>query len=420
MSFSSLSRSPTLRPSEGVMDGRHSWLVLIAAIVVYTHALGMGTAYGIYFIEFMTEFDVSMSAAALVASIMYGATTATAPISSLLYRRLGSQKTIMLGGLVASFGFFTCSFASSLRQVAFIHGIIGFGFGITTIPIWSVHTEYFDRYRNLALGILTAGGGLGLFIFSPIFTYLINEYTWRGSMLLNAAITLHVVGAGFLIKPLQKTTCKVLLVKDDVSCEKRFPSEKIFLFAMSALCWAGSGQTFYQMMPTLAKHHDISESMMIVITSAIGATDIFARLSAAVLNHTLLRRHTVFLYAMALFMVAMTQLAVSMCASFESFLFAGVCFGCSFGLTLGSYGASAFDVFGFEHFPEVIGIATFACSIGGLTIPVLAGYLGDTYGIVWTFLFAALVAVTGSIGCFALAIRKHLGQSKQLIRSAAA
>jgi hypothetical protein len=59
------------------MDERHSWLVLTAALVVYTHALGMGTAYGVYFIVFMEEFHVTMSAAALVASIMYGATTAT-------------------------------------------------------------------------------------------------------------------------------------------------------------------------------------------------------------------------------------------------------------------------------------------------------------------------------------------------------
>jgi predicted MFS family arabinose efflux permease len=237
-------------------------------------------------------------------------------------------------------------------------------------------------------------------------------------MLVNAAITLHVVGAGFLMKPLKKNVSKMQKVRDDLPYETLLSSEKIFLFALSALCWAGSGQTFYQMMPTSARNYGITESKMIGITSAIGVTDIVARLSAAILNHSLLRHHTVFLYALALFMDALSLVAVSMCASYQAFILVGICFGCSFGLTLGSYGASAFDVFGFEKFPEVIGIATFACSIGGLTTPVLAGYLGDLYGIVWTFRFAAMLAVTGSIACFALAVRKHLGQSKQFIRSA--
>lgn len=68
---------PASRPTDEKMDGRHSWVVLIAALVVYTHALGMGTAYGVFFIVFTKEFEVSLSAAALVASIMYGTTTAT-------------------------------------------------------------------------------------------------------------------------------------------------------------------------------------------------------------------------------------------------------------------------------------------------------------------------------------------------------
>lgn len=256
-----------------------------------------------------------------------------------------------------------------------------------------------------------------MFIFSPVFTYLIDEYTWRGAMLVNSALALHVVGAGFLMKPLHKTVCKAQQIRDRVNYGSLFSSPKIILFAMTALCWAGAAQTFYQMMPTLARRHDVPKSMMILISTAVGATDICARVSAALLNHTILRRHTVFLYATALFMDSMSLVAVSMCASFESFVFVGICFGCSLGLTLGSYGATAFDLFGFDRFPEVMSMATFGCSIGGLTTPVLAGYFGDVYGLVWTFRFAAVAAIAGSIGCFSLAIHKHLRQSKQLIRA---
>jgi dipeptide/tripeptide permease len=50
----------------------------------------------------------------------------------------------------------------------------------------------------------------------------------------------------------------------------------------------------------------------------------------------------------------------------------------------------------------------FAASIGGLSIPLISGVLGDKYGIVWTFRFAAVVAAVGSVSVFALAVRNRL------------
>jgi hypothetical protein len=105
------------------------------------------------------------------------------------------------------------------------------------------------------------------------------------------------------------------------------------------------------MMPTFAWHNDIERSDIVWITSAVGLTDICARLLAALLNHTLVRQHTVFLYSFAVLLDALSIFSLTLCTTLPTFIMDGTFFGFSFGLMMGSHGASAFDVFGFKQFP---------------------------------------------------------------------
>jgi hypothetical protein len=44
---------------------------------------------------------------------------------------------------------------------------------------------YFERRRSLAIGISICGSSVGTFIFSPLGTYLVKEYGWRGTILVS-------------------------------------------------------------------------------------------------------------------------------------------------------------------------------------------------------------------------------------------
>uniref|UniRef100_A0A914WXH9 Monocarboxylate transporter n=1 Tax=Plectus sambesii TaxID=2011161 RepID=A0A914WXH9_9BILA len=224
-------------------------------------------------------------------------------------------------------------------------------------------------------------------------------------MLINAGVTLHLVVCGALMTP--SKNANNTHSRKHTYCQL-FKTDKLFFFAIGCFCWAGSGQVFYQMMPTFAWHNEVKRTDIVWITSAVGLTDICARLLAALLNHTVAKEHTVFLYASAVFLDALSILTLTLCSSLATFILDGMFFGFAFGMMMGSHGASAFDVFGFQQFPDAIGVGMFAASIGGLSIPLIAGILGDRYGIVWTFRFAAAVAATGSINVFTLAVRKRL------------
>lgn len=58
----------------------------------------------------------------------------------------------------------------------------------TTIPISTMITNWFVRMRGTALGIATAGSGLGSLIFVPLIQFvLLPQFGWRGTYLALAA-----------------------------------------------------------------------------------------------------------------------------------------------------------------------------------------------------------------------------------------
>ena len=53
------------------MDEPRSWIVLVAAQITYMFALGIVASYGVYFAVFREYFNVSLSEAAIITSVMY-------------------------------------------------------------------------------------------------------------------------------------------------------------------------------------------------------------------------------------------------------------------------------------------------------------------------------------------------------------
>lgn len=65
-------------------------------------------------------------------------------------------------------------------------------------------TCYFEKYRSLATGIAVCGSGLGTFIFAPLTEFFVNEYGWRGAILLIASLVLQCTTFGALFRPVEQ------------------------------------------------------------------------------------------------------------------------------------------------------------------------------------------------------------------------
>lgn len=88
---------------------------------------------------------------------------------------------------------------------------------MTFIPGSVAVAKYFDKKRNIALGIASSGGGVGTFLFPPIINLLRHEFGWRGMFLFMSGIALNIVVFASLYRPV---VCR-WLAKDDDKMEQR-------------------------------------------------------------------------------------------------------------------------------------------------------------------------------------------------------
>jgi len=152
-------------------------LVGAGAILIFT--------FGV-FLKPVTE-DLGVSRGDLSAGL--GASTWFVAVSCLvigwLIDRYGTRRVMIPGILlfalaVASFGLMQ---AQPLLLIYGIFCVAGFISGVQTpIPYAAVITHWFDSHRGIALGLATAGVGLGVALIPQFAAFLIARFGWPGPM----------------------------------------------------------------------------------------------------------------------------------------------------------------------------------------------------------------------------------------------
>lgn len=106
------------------------------------------------------------------------------PVVGWLIDRWGTRRILIPGILafavaVAGFGLMQ---AQPLYLVFLIFGTVGFVGSIQSpVPYAAAVSQWFDRDRGIALGIATAGVGVGVAFIPPLAAFLINQLGWRAA-----------------------------------------------------------------------------------------------------------------------------------------------------------------------------------------------------------------------------------------------
>lgn len=62
---------------------------------------------------------------------------------------------------------------------------------------------YFDRKRAFATGIAVCGSGIGTLVFAPLAQILIDEYGWKGMIIIMGALMLNGFVCAIVYKPIK-------------------------------------------------------------------------------------------------------------------------------------------------------------------------------------------------------------------------
>jgi MFS family permease len=149
-------------------------LVGAGAILIFT--------FGVFLKPVSEDLGVSRGdlSGGLAASAWFVA--ASCPVIGWLIDRFGTRRVMIPGILlfalaVASFGLMQ---PQPLLLIYAIFCVAGFISGVQTpIPYAAVITHWFDSHRGIALGLATAGVGLGVAIIPQLAALLIDHFGWR-------------------------------------------------------------------------------------------------------------------------------------------------------------------------------------------------------------------------------------------------
>ncbi|CAD5115194.1 DgyrCDS4189 [Dimorphilus gyrociliatus] len=185
-------------------DGGYGWIIVFASFVLFTIADGIAFSVGQFEHIWTKTLGTSNAWTSLANSLFVSVPLICAPLSSLATHKFGCRKVTIFGGFVASVGFILAFFSSNFFFICLTYGFVsGLGLAFVYVPAVVIISTYFDKKLSSATGIALSGSGLGTVIGPPICNFLIETYSWRGCLLILAAVLLNICVCGALYRPLE-------------------------------------------------------------------------------------------------------------------------------------------------------------------------------------------------------------------------
>lgn len=188
---------------EGVKipDGGWGWVVVLSSFIISMIADGISFSFGLLYIEFLDEFEASKSTTAWIGSLFIAVPLLSGPVMSALVDRYGCRSMTILGGIISTLGFVLASISTTIEMMMMTFGVIaGLGLGLVYVTAVVSIAYWFEKKRNLAVGLGACGTGVGTFIYAPLTQYLIEEYGWRGTILLLSGTLLNLCVCGCVMR----------------------------------------------------------------------------------------------------------------------------------------------------------------------------------------------------------------------------
>ncbi|WP_094606728.1 L-lactate transporter [Sporomusa silvacetica DSM 10669] len=159
----------------------YSWIILLTTFLALILAAGIRSTPGVLIIPFEHYFGWSQSAISLALAInllLYGL---CGPFAATLLDLYGTRRTMALAlGLIAVGAALSSQMNATWHLTVLWGVVIGTGSGFFSPVLGTVvANRWFTKRRGLVIGIFSAAGSAGQLIFLPLFSKLLEIYTWQ-------------------------------------------------------------------------------------------------------------------------------------------------------------------------------------------------------------------------------------------------
>lgn len=119
-------------------------------------------------------------------------------------KMFSARQVAIVGSLLTGFGLILSSMSTKLWHIIVSYGVlVGLGLGLINPSTFLAVNSYFSTKRSLAVGWALAGTGLGQMIMPYVVRVLLDEYGFKGTILVMGALALNGVVGASLFQPVK-------------------------------------------------------------------------------------------------------------------------------------------------------------------------------------------------------------------------
>ena len=173
--------------SEKFFTTKKALITLVAASSVVIVSLGIRQTFGLFFFDFNTDLDISISHFGFVVGLQLLMWGVFSPVFGYITDKYGGAAAIFIGFLfyLAGLLLFYSGLNTGYNFTLTIGLLIGIGLGGTaiSIPVSVVAKHFPASNRTIATGIVTCAGSFGFFVSPLLVRYSLIEIGWEITIL---------------------------------------------------------------------------------------------------------------------------------------------------------------------------------------------------------------------------------------------
>ena len=178
------------------------WIVLASAFAIITLSIGTLFTLGVFLKPMEDGLGWSRSSIGAIGLLNWIVMGLGGVLAGYLSDRFGTRVVVLLGGVLLGLGLVLSSRVTEMWQLYATFGfLVGGGVSAFYVPLTVLAIKWFDDRRGLAAAIVSSGNGFGIMALSPLSRWLINEFDWRGALVILGDVAwLVVIPAALLLK----------------------------------------------------------------------------------------------------------------------------------------------------------------------------------------------------------------------------
>ena len=172
-------------------------MIIVAAFSINFTACGVLFGFGVYQAHYETmalEDDTAFSGASsaeisLIGTLSASLMTIIAPLVVTWTKYYSPRTVVCAGGLLFGVASVLASLGKKLWHFQLAQGLLlGMATGLSFMPSMTVAPTWFDRHRGLAMGIVSAGTGIGGLVWAPVITASTAKIGFRNTLRLTGSL----------------------------------------------------------------------------------------------------------------------------------------------------------------------------------------------------------------------------------------